>query len=258
MSHLTSQDSILAALFPRRRKKTEVACIHCRKRKCVQLYEYSLQECERCVRKGLSCEYVIRGTSNAIVSGPEGPTALDSWTLSDTTQSPCQLIGQMDQNNRIPGDATSSSWADMSNTNSVRLSLPPCDTPRNQEQGYLLGPSPTTSSAYTSYNHRAIISQPFFGPRPHHHANQTPQHKPTTSNSHDQYMGSSSSNETTSGITKTGCKWWPGNWYHLKRVKAVDPNDTKFDGLQEPPKIVRDVPHSARRGVLYAAGYWAT
>ncbi|KAJ7664103.1 hypothetical protein B0H17DRAFT_1256557 [Mycena rosella] len=79
MSHQSPSDAALAVFTTRRR--VYVACVNCRKRKirCITAEEAPDKPCERCTRKGLTCEYLAvseeRARSPNQMSGREGPTA---------------------------------------------------------------------------------------------------------------------------------------------------------------------------------------
>ncbi|KAJ7104886.1 hypothetical protein C8R44DRAFT_746146 [Mycena epipterygia] len=57
-----------------RRRRVYIACLNCRKRKIKCLNEESLQRpCERCIRKGLICEYIPVANEQAQSAGSNPP-----------------------------------------------------------------------------------------------------------------------------------------------------------------------------------------
>ncbi|KAF7326161.1 Zn(2)-C6 fungal-type domain-containing protein [Mycena kentingensis (nom. inval.)] len=79
MSSPTSPKDALtfSTLFPDApRQRAPIACVHCRKRKIRCIAEQNMRPCERCVRKGLQCDYmpVADPRNNAPGSAPASPT----------------------------------------------------------------------------------------------------------------------------------------------------------------------------------------
>ncbi|KAJ6473409.1 hypothetical protein C8R47DRAFT_1295087, partial [Mycena vitilis] len=126
----------LDAPFAAKRRRTQIACLNCRKKKlrCISTQEYPTSPCTRCTRKRIRCEY--SETSGAIVNrtGSHGQSAqfinLDPSAMSSSP------LGQASTSaERSPRDTPSAS----PHHSDQRLSSSP------QQQGDALLPPPHTA-----------------------------------------------------------------------------------------------------------------